>query len=98
MGFGALAAILIAAVVAGVVVQIVEKKINYDWLIIAVTATFGAYFASETFPGSTLFQSIKDFGPQVDGFYVVPGVVFGVILALVAYLGTRKLNVTTNAA
>jgi hypothetical protein len=98
MGFGAFAGILIFAVVVGVVVQILERKINYDWLIIAVTGTFGAYFASETFPGSTLFQSVRDFGPQADGFYIIPGVVFGAILAFVAYLGTRNLSVTTSAA
>ncbi|TMG53357.1 MAG: hypothetical protein E6H84_12045 [Chloroflexi bacterium] len=98
MGFTAFAGILIVAVVAGAVVQILEKKINYDWLIIAVTGTFGAYFASETFPGSTVFQAIKDFGPQADGFYIIPGVMFGAILALVAYLGTRNLTVTTSAA
>jgi hypothetical protein len=98
MGFGALAGILIFAVVVGVVVQILERKINYDWLVIAVTGTFGAYFASETFPGSTVFQSVKDFGPQVDGFYLIPGIAFGAILALVAYLGTRNLTVTTTTA
>jgi hypothetical protein len=98
MGFGVFAGILIFAVVVGVVVQIIERKINYDWLVIAVTGTFGAYFASETFPGSTLFQSVKDFGPQVDGFYLIPGIAFGTILALVAYLGTRNLTVTTTTA
>jgi len=98
MGLEAFAGILIVAVVVGVAVQLLEKKISYDWLIIAVTGTFGAYFASETFPGSTLFQAIKDFGPQVDGFYVIPGVVFGATLALVAYIGTRNLTVTTRTA
>src|SRR5881296_4302252 len=98
MGFTAFAGILIVAVVAGAVVQILEKKINYDWLIIAVTGTFGAYFASETFPGSTVFQAIKDFGPQADGFYIIPGIVGGVVLALVAYLGTRNLTPLTKTA
>ena len=98
MGFTAFAGILIVAVVAGAVVQILEKKINYDWLIIAVTGTFGAYFASETFPGSTVFQAIKDFGPQADGFYLIPGIVGGVVLALVAYLGTRNLTPLTKTA
>jgi hypothetical protein len=98
MGIAVLAGIVIVAVAVGVGVQFLEKKPGYDWLIIAATATFGAYFASETFPGSTLFQSVKDFGPQADGFYVIPGVVFGAILALIAYAGTRNLNVTTRAA
>jgi uncharacterized membrane protein YeaQ/YmgE (transglycosylase-associated protein family) len=98
MGIGVLAAIVVVAVAAGVVVQLLEKKSGYDWLIIAVTGIFGAYFASETFPGSTTFESIENFGPQVDGFYIIPGVVFGAVLALVAYVGTRSLTPRTSAA
>ena len=98
MGFAAFAGILIFAIVVGIAVQLLEKKSSYDRLLIAVTGTFGAYFASETFPGSTVFQAIKDFGPQVDGFYVIPGIIGGVALALVAYLGTRNLTSTTKTA
>jgi len=54
--------------------------------------------ASETIPGSTVFQAIKDFGPQADGFYLIPGIVGGVVLALVAYLGTRNLTPLTKTA
>jgi Mn2+/Fe2+ NRAMP family transporter len=98
MGFAAFAGILIVAIVVAVAVQLLEKKNRYDWLIIAATGTFGAYFASETFPGSTLFQAIKDFGPQADGFYLILGIVGGVVLALVAYLGTRNITPLTKTA
>jgi hypothetical protein len=98
MGIGAFVGIVVVAAAIGIGVQLLGKKSGYDWLIIAVTATFGAYFASETFPGSTLFQSIKDFGPQLDGFYIIPGIAFGALLAIVAYLGTRNLTVTTRTA
>ncbi len=98
MGFAAFAGILIVAILVGVAVQLLEEKISYDWLIIAATGTFGAYFASETFPGSTVFQAIKDFGPQADGFFLIPGIVGGVVLALVAYLGTRNLSPLTKTA
>ena len=98
MGFAAFAGILLVAIVVGVAVQLMEKKVGSDWLIIAATGTFGAYFASETIPGSTVFQAIKDFGPQADGFYLIPGIVGGVVLALVAYLGTRNLTPLTKTA
>jgi uncharacterized membrane protein YeaQ/YmgE (transglycosylase-associated protein family) len=91
MGIAVFAGIVVIAVAAAIAVQVLEKKAGYDWLIVAVTGAFGAYFASETFPGSTLFQGIKDFGPQADGFYFIPGIVGGVVLAVVAYLGTRNL-------
>lgn len=96
MGFAAFASIVIAALLAGIAVQFAQKKMGYDWLLIAVTATFGAYFASETFPGSVTFEYITNFGPQLDGFYIVPGIVTGVVIALLAYIGTRKLETTTS--
>ena len=77
MGLAVFVGIIAVALAAGIAVQLVEKKMGYDWLLIAVTGTFGAYFASETFPGSTTFQAIKDFGPAIDGFYVIPGIVTG---------------------
>jgi hypothetical protein len=98
MGLPAFAAIVIVAVTAGVAVQLAERRVGYDWLVIAATATFGAYFASETFPGSTLFQTITEWGLQVDGFYVIPGIVTGAILAIVAFLGRRNLQTTTRTA
>jgi len=98
MGIAVFVGIVVVALAAGIAVQLLEKRFGYDWLIIAATAIFGAYFASETFPGSTVFASVKDFGPQVDGFYVIPGIVFGALVALVAYAGTRNLTTTTATA
>jgi hypothetical protein len=98
MGFPVLAAIIVVSLAIGIAVQLFERKSGWDWLIIAVPAAFGAYFASETFPGSTTFEAIKDFGPTVDGFYTIPGIMTGAILALVAYLGTRNLQTTTSPA
>lgn len=98
MGFPVFAAIVVVSLAIGIAVQLFEKKMGWDWLIIAVPAAFGAYFASETFPGSTTFGAIKDFGPTVDGFYVIPGIVTGAVLALVAYFGTRNLVTTTSPA
>jgi hypothetical protein len=98
MGLAVFVGIIAVALAAGIAVQLVEKKMGYDWLLIAVTGTFGAYFASETFPGSTTFQAIKDFGPAIDGFYVIPGIVTGAVLALVSYFGTRNLVTTKSPA
>jgi hypothetical protein len=98
MGFPVFAAIVIVSLAIGVAVQLLEKKMGWDWLITAVPAIFGAYFASETFPGSTTFQAIKEFGPTVDGFYIIPGIVTGAVLAVAAYFGTRNLQTTTGPA
>lgn len=92
MGFIAFAGIVIVAVIAGFAVQMFEKRsLPYEWLIIALAGAFGAYFASENVPGAVvpLLENIKDWGPTLDGMYVIPAVIGGVILAVVAYFGTR---------
>ena len=92
MGFFAFAGIVIVALVVGFAVQMYDKRaLSYEWLIIAIAGTFGAYFASENFPGATVpfLEGIKDWGPALDGMYVIPAALAGVILAGVAYLGTR---------
>jgi uncharacterized membrane protein YeaQ/YmgE (transglycosylase-associated protein family) len=92
MGFVAFAGIVIVAVVAGFAVQMYAKKsLPYEWLIIALAGTFGAYFASINVPGATvpLLENITDWGPTLDGMFVIPAVIGGVVIAVVAYLGTR---------
>lgn len=92
MGIVVFGAIVVASVLAGVAVQVRGANASrYDAAIVSVTAIFGAYFASETFPGSAVFGTITTFGPVVDGFVVIPGVVFAALVATVAYAGTRDL-------
>lgn len=99
MGLAVFAAIVLVSLLAGVAVQVVgAKKSPYDFLIVGGTAVFGAYFASETFPGSTVFGVFKDFGPTVDGFYLIPGIAFAFIIATVAYVGTRDTYTTTSTS
>lgn len=98
MGLAVFAAIVVVSLLAGVAVQVLgAKKSPYDFLIVGVTAAFGAYFASETFPGSTVFGTIKDFGPSIDGFSLIPGIAFGFIVATVAHVGTRDTYVPSTA-
>lgn len=92
MGLGALIAIVLVSLAGGIAVQIFgTRKSRYDFAIVGVTALFGAYFASETFPGSTVFATITNWGPEINGFVVIPGIAFGFILAVVSYVGTRDL-------
>jgi hypothetical protein len=91
MGLAVFVAIVVVSLAAGVAVQIFgAKKSPYDFLIVGLTAICGATFASNNFPGSTVFGVFQDFGPAVDGFYLIPGIVFGVGMAFVAYIGSRE--------
>ena len=99
MGLAAFAAIVIVSLLAGVAVQVLgAKPSRYDFIIVGVTATFGAYFASETFPGSSTFATITNWGPSLDGFVLIPGIAFAFIIATVAYLATRDLYAAPTTA
>lgn len=99
MGLAVFAAIVVVSLLAGAAVQAFgAKKSPYDVLIVGLTAVFGAYFASETFPGSAVFGTITSFGPAIDGFVVIPGIAFAILTATVAYAGTRDLYASNTAA
>jgi hypothetical protein len=96
MGLAVFAAIVLVSLLAGVAVQVLGSKTSrYDFLIVGVTAAFGAYFASATFPGSTVFATITAWGPSLDGFVLIPGIAFAFIVATIAYVGTRDIYTTT---
>ena len=98
MGGTALLGILAVSLVLSIAVRYLDRRsLGYTWLIVFATAAFGAYFSSETLPVSSVFESVKNWGPQVDGFYVIPGIIGGAILALVAHLGTRGTYATAAA-
>ena len=92
MGIYALVAVACCAFCIGGIVQIAEKRTGYDWLFIGLGGTLGAYFASLCPTGIRIFQTVTDWGPQIDGFYLVPGIVGGALGAFLAYLGTRYLE------
>jgi hypothetical protein len=96
MGIAVFAAIVLVSLLAGVAVQFLgARSSRYDFLVVGVTAAFGAYFASETFPGSSTFATITNWGPSLDGFVLIPGIAFAFIIATVAYVGTRDLYTST---
>ena len=90
MGFMAFLSIVVVALIVGVGIQYLMKStLSYEWLVVALAGAFGAYFASETFVGSTVFEGITSWGPEFDGMFIVPAIIGGVILAVVADLGVR---------
>lgn len=99
MGLAPFALIVALSAIGGIAVQVLGgTKSRYDALIVGVTAAFGMYFASESFPGSTVFSTITNFGPVWDGFAIIPGLVFGFVIATVAYIGTRETYRTSTTS
>ncbi len=90
MGFMAFVILVIVGLVAGFAAQYLTKNtLPNEWLIVAVAVVFGGYFASESFPGSYVFSSIKDWGPEFDGLAFIPAGIGALILGIVADLGSR---------
>lgn len=98
MGIAAFLGIVIVALILGIAVQLVFRSAHrWEWLGVAVAAAFGAYFASETFvtdkgaSATSVFSGIKDWGPSYDGLFIVPAIIVGLILAIVADIGIRSM-------
>ena len=90
MGITAFIGVAVVALVIGLVVQLVmERPIRNEWLVVALAGAFGAVFASENLPGSYVLAGIKAWGPELDGLVIIPAVVGGALLALIADFGMR---------
>jgi uncharacterized membrane protein YeaQ/YmgE (transglycosylase-associated protein family) len=87
MGVGGAAALVIGAVVFGVVAQFVgETRTGYEWLVDAIGAGIGALVASEFIIG---WQA---FAPVFDGLALLPALIGGLVVGLIVEVATRLLT------
>lgn len=90
MGLVGLSLLAAIGLVAGFAVQFLTKtKISLEWLIVAIAVVFGGYFASESFPGSTVFSFVSNWGPAIDGLVIIPAAIGALLIGIVADLGMR---------
>jgi uncharacterized membrane protein YeaQ/YmgE (transglycosylase-associated protein family) len=77
-------AVIVGALVFGVLAQSIgETRTGYEWLIDAVAAGTGAIVASE------FIVAWQSFGPMFDGLAIVPALIGGLVVGLVAEVVTR---------
>lgn len=87
----AFAAVLLAALVFGVLVQMYfTPKTQYEWLIVAVGASVGAWLASEL--TWTQWFSGANLGPTWEGLLIIPAVIGGLIIGAVFELVARTVE------
>ena len=92
MGIGAFAIVVVAALILGVLVQMyLNPKTGYEWLIVGVGASVGAWFASEI-TWTQWFTGLTDLGPQVDGLLVIPAVIGGLLIGTVVEAVARAVE------
>jgi len=87
MGLGAWAVVIVAALVFGLVAQLVgETNTGYEWLVDAVGFGVGAIAASE------LVIAWQATGPVWDGLALVPALAGGIVVGLIVELATRLIT------
>jgi hypothetical protein len=92
MGLGAFAVVVVAALIFGVLVQLYFRpKTGYEWLIVGVGASIGAWLASEL-TWTQWFTGLTDLGPQFDGLLIIPAVIGGLVLGAVTEVVARAVE------
>ena len=92
MGIGAFAIVVVAALILGVLVQMyLNPKTGYEWLIVGVGASVGAWFASEI-TWTQWFTGLTDLGPQFDGLLVIPAVIGGLLIGTIVGAVARTVE------
>lgn len=83
MGALAITIVVSAGLVIGLIVQALTKpQSRFDWIFVAVATAIGAYAGSEWLTQS-VFGGFAT-GPSVDGLLIVPAVLAGLTVGLVA--------------
>ena len=84
MGGLALMLVIVAGIVLGVLVQMIGvTRSGYDGLITGIAVVGGAIVAGQWLGG------VSTWGPQFDGLYLLPALVGGIVLGVIADLAVR---------
>lgn len=87
LGLGGWALVVVAAIVFGVVAQLLgDPETGYEWLADAIAFGIGSIVASE------LIVATRTFEPVWDGLAIVPALIGGLALGIVVELVTRYLT------
>ena len=91
---GALAITIIAAagLLVGIGVQyLTDPPSRLEWLLIAITASVGAFVGSEWLT-TAVFDTWAG-GPSIDGLVILPGAIVGLALGLLADAFSRNIAI-----
>ena len=84
--WGWIAAIVGALIFGVLVTSIGETRNGYEWLIDSIAAFVGAIVASE------FIVAWQAYGPMFDGLAIVPALVGGLVVGIVAEVATRLVT------
>lgn len=76
--------LLVGGLAIGVIAQYIGRtEIGYEWIFAALGAIVGGWLGSES------FGSLSTWGPALDGLYVLPALIGGVLLGGLVDMVTR---------
>jgi hypothetical protein len=85
--FGGAVVLIGGALVLGAISQFLGKtNTGFEWLPVAIAAGIGGLFASE------FIVAARTFGPVWEGLALVPALVGGIVLAVIADVATVRLT------
>jgi len=84
LGVWAWLAVIVGAIVLGVVIQLIGyARFGYEWIVTAIGAAIGAVVASEFIVG---FQTYE---PVFDNLALIPALIGGLVLGVIVGVATR---------
>lgn len=87
LGLGGWILLVVGALLFGGIAQLVgETRTGYEWLVDAIAVGIGALVASEFIIG------LQTFEPVWDGLALVPALVGGLVVGVIAEVGTRYMT------
>jgi hypothetical protein len=87
MGGAGLLMLVGGALVLGLIVQLIgETRTGYEWLVAGIFAIVGGWLGSES------FGTASTWGIVVDGLYVLPALIGGVVLGGVVDVVVRTMT------
>jgi uncharacterized membrane protein YeaQ/YmgE (transglycosylase-associated protein family) len=79
--------LLVGGVAIGVISQFIGRtEIGYEWVFAAVGAVVGAWLGSES------FGTLSTWGPALDGLYLLPALIGGVVVGGLIDVATRVVT------
>ena len=89
IGMGGVGLLLLVggALVLGLIVQLIgETRTGFEWLVAAVFAVAGGWLGSEA------FGTASTVGPAIDGLYVLPALIGGVVVGGIVDVVVRTMT------
>jgi hypothetical protein len=86
--YAVIGVIAVSALIGLAVPYLLASKVSYEWLAIGLAGAIGAYVGSEFIVPANPF-GVTTWGAELDGLFIVPAVVVGLLFALFADLTLR---------